>query len=40
MIHSNPLGDSYQSVRVLHRGDIVEPSLLPGCSIPVDLLLP
>ncbi len=40
LVHSNPVGDSYQSIRELHRGDSVAPSLLPDCVIPVDLLLP
>ena len=40
LVHSNPVGDGYQSVRELHCGETVAPSLLPGCVIPVDLLLP
>jgi Uma2 family endonuclease len=40
LVYSNPVGDSYQSMRKLHRGDTVAPSLLPDCVIPVDLLLP
>jgi len=40
LVHSNPVDDSYRSVRELHRGETVTPSLLPDCVIPVDLLLP
>jgi Uma2 family endonuclease len=40
LIYSDPSGDSYRSVRELHRGDTVAPLLLPDCPIPVDLLLP
>ena len=40
LIYSNPDGDTYQSVRELHRGDTVTPLLLPDCRIAVDILLP
>jgi len=40
LVHSIPVGEAYQSVRVLYRGETVAPSLLPGCVIPVDLLVP
>jgi Uma2 family endonuclease len=40
LIYSNPAGDTYQSVRELHRGDTVAPILLPDCRIAVDILLP
>jgi Uma2 family endonuclease len=40
LVYSNPVGDSYQSIRELRRGDTLAPSLLPECVIPVDLLLP
>jgi Uma2 family endonuclease len=40
MVHTNPAGESFQSVRELHRGEMLRPSLLPDCAIPVDLLLP
>jgi Uma2 family endonuclease len=39
-VYSGPVGDAYQSVRELHRGDTVAPILLPDCRIAVDLLLP
>ena len=40
LVHYNPTGDTYQSVRELHRGAIVAPQLLPTCRVGVDLLLP
>jgi Uma2 family endonuclease len=40
LIHSNPVGDTYQSVVELRRGDTAAPSLVPDCRISVDLLLP
>jgi Uma2 family endonuclease len=40
LVHSKPEKDEYQDVRELRRGDTVTPSLLPDCTIPVDLLLP
>jgi len=40
LVYSDPGGDSYRSVRELHPGETVAPSLLPDCRIPVDLLLP
>jgi Uma2 family endonuclease len=40
LVYSNPVGDSYQTIRELRRGDSLAPSLLPDCVIPVDLLLP
>ena len=40
LVYSNPVGDSYQLSRELHRGDTLAPSLLPDCLLPVDLLLP
>ena len=40
LVYSDPAGDGYRAVRELHRGDTVAPSLLSGCVIPVDLLLP
>ena len=40
IVHTNPAGDTYQSIRELHRGDNLAPALLPDCRISVDLLLP
>lgn len=40
LVYSDPGGDSYRSVRELHRGETVAPSLLSDCKISVDLLLP
>ena len=40
LVYSHPVGDSYQSIRELRRGDTLAPSLLPDCVIPVDFLLP
>jgi Uma2 family endonuclease len=40
LVYSNPVGDSYQRIRELHRGDTLAPSLLPDCVLLVDLLLP
>jgi len=40
LVHTDPSGDSYRTVREFHRGDSVAPYLLPACRIPVDLLLP
>jgi len=40
LMYSNPVGDAYQSVREMRRGDSVAPLLLPDCRISVDVLLP
>ena len=40
LVHTDPAGESYQTVRELHRGDTAALSLLPECVIPVDLMLP
>ena len=40
LVHSNPAGDGYQTVREFYRGDAVAPSLLPDCAVAVDLLRP
>jgi Uma2 family endonuclease len=40
LVHTNPAGDRYRTVRELHRGERIAPLLLPSCEIPVDLLLP
>jgi len=40
LVHSEPTGDRYQTVRELRRGEMIAPSQLPSCKIPVDLLLP
>jgi Uma2 family endonuclease len=40
LVYSDPVGDGYQSMRALGRGDSVAPTLLPDCRIPVDILLP
>jgi len=39
LVHSKAEGDSYAVVNERHRSDTVAPLLLPGCRIPVDLLL-
>ena len=38
--YSDPLGDSYRTVREFHRGDTLAPQLLPGCLLKIDVLLP
>jgi Uma2 family endonuclease len=40
LVHSDPTGDRYHTVRELHRGEMIAPSRLPSCRIPVELLLP
>ena len=40
LVHLEPNGDVYATVKELHRGDSVAPASLPDCRIPVDLLLP
>jgi len=40
LVYSVPVGDSYQPIRELRRGETLAPLLLPDCVIPVDLLLP
>jgi Uma2 family endonuclease len=40
LVHTNPAGDRYQTIRELRRGEMIEPSRLPSCRIPVELLLP
>jgi Uma2 family endonuclease len=40
LVHTNPAGDSYQTVRELRRGDSLAPVALPDCVTKVDLLLP
>jgi Uma2 family endonuclease len=40
LVHTNPVGDSYQTVRELRRGESLAPSTLPDCVITVDLLPP
>ena len=40
LAHSNPVGDAYEEVRELQRGDKIAPLLLPEIKISVDLLLP
>jgi Uma2 family endonuclease len=40
LVHTNPAGDRYQTIRELHRGDRIAPSQLPSCELAVDLLLP
>ena len=40
LVHSDPKGEMYGTVKELHRGQSVAPSSLPDCSIPVGLLLP
>ena len=34
-----PVGDTYESVSLVGRGEVLEPSLLPGVTIPVNALL-
>lgn len=40
LVHLDPQGDTYRTVRELHRGDSVAPRLLPDCRIGVDVFLP
>jgi Uma2 family endonuclease len=40
LVYSEPVKDTYQTVRELRRGDTVAPLLLPDCRISVDILLP
>jgi Uma2 family endonuclease len=40
LVHTDPAGDHYQTIRELHPGELIAPSQLPSCTIPVDLLLP
>jgi len=40
IVHRDPAGDRYQTVRELHPGERITPSRLSSCEIPVDLLLP
>jgi Uma2 family endonuclease len=40
LIHTEPAGDGYQSVREVRAGDTIAPSLLPNCTISTDLMLP
>lgn len=40
LVHSDPDQDSFKTVRAYHRGDALSPILLPGCKIPVEVLLP
>jgi Uma2 family endonuclease len=40
LVYSDPEGDSYRTVRELHRGHSLEPRLLPDCSVSVDVFLP
>lgn len=39
LVHSEPVGDSYRTVREFRRGDTIAPQLLPDCLIGVDILL-
>lgn len=38
--YSEPRGDTYTNTTYLCRGEVLAPSRLPGCQIPVDVLLP
>lgn len=40
LVHTDPAGDHYETIRELHPGELIAPSQLPSCTIPVDLLLP
>ena len=40
LVHTNPAGDTYQTVLELHCGATIAPQLLPSCRIAVDLMLP
>jgi len=39
-VHTDPVGDGYQTILELHQGDFVSPQAFPDCKLPVELLLP
>jgi Uma2 family endonuclease len=39
IVHQDPAGDAYRSVRMIERGEKIAPQLLPACAIATDILL-
>jgi len=40
LAYSDPMKDSYRTIREFHRGDLLAPQLLPDCRLKADVLLP
>jgi Uma2 family endonuclease len=40
LAYTDPIGDSYRTVREFSRGETLAPQLLPGCAVKLDVLLP
>jgi Uma2 family endonuclease len=40
LVHTDPSGDAYRTIREFHRGDTIAPYLLPDCKISAAMLLP